>query len=99
MLEILCFKDILAIWLIYSGWVKLTLSLCLCADYQMMPVCISRKSLHDASRPLQDLMHLIMYRHFLLIRSSIIQFYSLICTEINAKWEQLSKVLLYKWIQ
>ena len=38
------------------------------------------------------------YRHFSLIQSSLIQFYSLIHKTINAKWEQMSK-FLYKLIQ
>ena len=45
----------------------------------------------------QNLFQLV-YSNFSLIQSSIIQFYSLIRTDINAKWEQMSK-FLFKLIQ
>ena len=51
-----------------------------CLDYPSGTIPHSLTSLYE-------------YSHFSLIRTSIIQFYSVIRTEINAKWEQMSKFL------
>ena len=43
---------------------------------------------------IRSVVSIFIYSNFSLIQSSIIQFYLLICTQINAKWEQMSKFLL-----
>ena len=68
------------------------------ATYKMVIFILIRSSICGTMTCIATLGYNSTTSHFLFIQSSIIQFYSLICTKINAKWEQTSK-FLYKLIQ